>query len=122
MNIIDYIPYGKNNAISRRMLCQLTGLPDRMMRKAIEKARQQYPILNSQDGSGYFQPSSEEKPLVERWLRQERSRERAVSNSTIGAQKWLTGDCGKFTVVSSYIRGGNKTNKPERQIEGQMML
>lgn len=122
MTIIDYIPTGRENAISRRMLCNITGLPARQMRKEIERTRQQYAILNSQDGSGYFRPSPDEKPLVTRWIRQERSRERAVSNSTIGAQKWLSGDCGKFTVVSSYIRGGRKTKEPERQIEGQLRL
>lgn len=123
MTIIDYIPTGRENAISRRMLCQLTGLPDRMMRKAIERARQQYVILNSQDGSGYFQPSAEEKPLVERWIRQERRRSQKIGNSTLGAEKWLTGGAGGNTVsVHGYVRQKQKATEPERQLEGQMVL
>jgi hypothetical protein len=121
MNIIDYIPCGKDNAISRRMLCDITGLPDRMMRHEIERARKQYAILNSQDGSGYFLPSVEEKPLVERWIRQERHRSKQIGNSTLGAEKWLVGDSdGKCIAVHGYVRRKHKTAEPKRQIDGQM--
>lgn len=123
MTIIDYIPTGRENAISRRMLCQLTGFPDRQMRKEVERARQQYAILNSQDGSGYFQPSAEEKPLVERWIRQERHRSQKTGNSTLGAEKWLTGEAGGNTIaVHEYVRRKRKITEPEKQLEGQMRL
>jgi len=121
MNIIDFIPYGKDNAISRKQLCAITGLPDRMMRHEIERARKQYAILNSQDGSGYFLPSSEEKPLVERWIRQERHRSEQIGNSTLGAEKWLVGDSdGKRIAVHGYVRRKHKVAEPERQIENQL--
>ena len=123
MVIIDYIPTGRENAISRQMLCNMTGLSDRMMRHEIERARQQYAILNSQDGSGYFQPSAEEKPLVERWIRQERHRSQKIGNSTLGAEKWLTGEAGGNTIaVHGYIRRKRKISEPEKQLEGQMKL
>lgn len=37
--ILDYIPYGKQNAISRERLAQLSGMGDRWMRKEIERLR-----------------------------------------------------------------------------------
>ena len=121
MTIIDYIPIGRENAISRRMLCNITGLPDRQMRKEIERTRQQYAILNSQDGSGYYQPSAEEKPLVERWIRQERHRSQQIGNSTLGAEKWLTGGAEGNTIsVHGYVRAKHKSAGLEKQIENQL--
>lgn len=122
MNIISLIPFGQDNAISRKNLRSLCGLSDRIMRKEIEKTRREYAILNAQDGSGYFRPMPEEKPLVERWLRQERSRERSVRQSTQGAEKFLTGETPKqgAIVVRSYTRRKKADGAP--QIEGQMPL
>ena len=111
----------RENAISRRMLCNAIRLSDRMMRREIERARKQHAILNSQDGSGYFQPSAEEKPLVERWIRQERHRSKQIGNSTLGAEKWLVGDSdSKYIAVPAYVRRKHKTMELERQIDGQM--
>lgn len=120
MSIIDYIPEGQSNAISRRALCAATGLPDRMMRKEIEHARKEHAILNSQDGQGYFLPLPEERPLVLRWVRQERSRSQSVYDSTTGAEKWLAGDSGANLIkVHSYVRRRKKNGS---QIEGQVTL
>ena len=120
MNIIDYIPYGKENAVSRKQLCTITGLPDRLMRREIERARKDYVILNI-DGSGYFQPTDKEKLLVERWLRQERSRSKSIDTSTRGAEMFLAGDFGgKMIAVHGYTRRRHKDAEPIRQIDGQM--
>lgn len=57
MNIADYIPYGHENAINRRLLEQITGFDDRYNRQLIMKARNEGAvILNMEDGKGYFQP------------------------------------------------------------------
>lgn len=56
MNILDYIPTGKENAITRCELNILTGLTDRNNRELIRKAREGGAIiLNLQDGVGYYQ-------------------------------------------------------------------
>lgn len=121
MNIIDFIPYGKENAINRKRLCTLSGMPDRVMRKQIEKERGEHAILNAQDGGGYFRPLPEEKPLVERWLRQERSRGRSVEQSTRGAEKFLVGDCGTNVItVHGYVRRRHKAAEPIKQVDGQV--
>lgn len=55
MNIVDFIPTGKANAVTREQLCSLTGLRDRAVRKLIEIARIEGAIIiNAQDGAGYY--------------------------------------------------------------------
>jgi hypothetical protein len=119
MNIIDFIPYGKDNAISRKQLCAITELPDRMMRREIERARQDYAILNI-DGSGYFRPAQGEAYLTERWLRQERSRERSVRDSTRGAEKALLGTNRELIPVHSYVRRKHRGEDEKPQANGQL--
>lgn len=54
MNIIDYIPSGRDNAISRESLVLCTGLPDRHVRRLIAAARAEgEPIVGSPSG-GYY--------------------------------------------------------------------
>ncbi len=77
MNIIDYIPVGRNNAVSREMLSVATGLDDRTIRNMIHESRRESPILNMQDGRGYFLPDlndSVEVDLLETYVRQENAR------------------------------------------------
>lgn len=55
--ITDYIPFGHDNAISRKKLAQLTGLEDASMRKMIMRARLEGSVIIPRfDGGGYFQP------------------------------------------------------------------
>lgn len=57
MDIKDFIPRGKENAISREMLRTLTGCSDREIRKMIREARLNHEgsfILSSSDVSGYW--------------------------------------------------------------------
>ena len=55
MNITDYIPFGKENAVDRLFLTSVTGLRDREVRKLIQSARNRGElILNDQDGRGYY--------------------------------------------------------------------
>lgn len=122
MNIIDYIPSGKDNAISRKQLCEETGLLDRVMRREIEKARQDYAILNAQDGSGYFRPAKDESYLTERWLKQERSREKSVRDSTRGAEKALLGTNRELIPVHSYVRRKKRGEDEKPQVNGQLTL
>ena len=121
MNIIDFIPFGKDSAISRRALCLVTELPDRLMRREIERARKDYAILNI-DGSGYFRPAEDETYLIERWLRQERSRENSVRNATRGAEKALLGGSRELIHVDGYVRRKRRVASEKPQVEGQIKL
>ena len=90
MNIIDFIPFGKENAITRERLKAMTGLPDREIRDMIKKERRYRPIINMQDGDGYFQPTQEEKDYVQKWLKQETRRAKSSFRSLRGAKQFLT--------------------------------
>ena len=90
MNIIDFIPFGKENAITREQLKVLTGLPDREIRDMIKKERRYRPIINMQDGDGYFQPTQEEKDYVRKWIKQEMRRAKSSFWSLRGAKQFLT--------------------------------
>jgi biotin operon repressor len=70
--VLDAIPFGRDRAISREDLAAKTGLPDRVVRKAIEEIRRSHIILNDQDGKGYYR--SYDLADIERNYRQERAR------------------------------------------------
>jgi len=51
-----YIPVGRENAVSRNRLSEITRLNDRTVRREIEQARSRWIIIiNLQDGAGYYQ-------------------------------------------------------------------
>lgn len=74
--VLDAIPFGKENAVTREHLAARTGLPDRQVRKAIEEIRRNHIVLNDQDGKGYYR--SYDLDDIERFYRQERARALAV--------------------------------------------
>lgn len=54
-DVINYIPKGKQNAISRTQLAVLTGLPDRTNRQAIEDARRNgVMVISGSNTKGYY--------------------------------------------------------------------
>lgn len=60
MDIMTFIAKGRDNAISRQELCQLLNLPDRVVRKMIQDARERGEIiLNDQSGAGYWTSDDE---------------------------------------------------------------
>lgn len=59
MSITDYIPKGRDNAISRADLVAYTGMPDRSVRRLISAARAAgHPIVGNPDG-GYYMAETE---------------------------------------------------------------
>ena len=71
MQITDYIGIGQENAVTREQLQIRSGIKDdRKIRKLIEQARfEGIPIINNQDGSGYYITNDPEE--LERYIRQE---------------------------------------------------
>lgn len=84
VTIIDLIPVGRDNAISRDYLvtlCVQHGLvkenlkdKDRAMRDLVGEARKEYVVLNLSDGNGYYRPTLKEFLDLQRHIRQIRSR------------------------------------------------
>lgn len=85
IDIVAYIPHGEQNAISRRELVRLTGLPDREVRELIAEARYMLPIISS--GKGYYRPVTVDE--VKRWLAREKKRAISVFRSMRGAREFL---------------------------------
>ena len=83
MNIVDLIPYGKENAVNRedllnRCILHCIAYSDRGMRKQIEDARKNTVILNMQNGAGYFRPTKDDLPELRHYIAQEHDRSMAI--------------------------------------------
>lgn len=96
-NIIDLIPIGRENAISRKLLtqkCLASGLidgeckdADRQMRKLLERARLDCTILNLSDGNGYYRVSHSDLMDLQRYIRQEDKRAKSSFRNHTLARK-----------------------------------
>lgn len=92
MNIVDFIPKGSANAVTRAQLMLATGLDDRAVRDAIEKARENIGILNMSDGKGYFLPDYSnpiDRAMADKFYRQQEHRQKAIRKSNQGLKKEL---------------------------------
>lgn len=90
MNIIDYIPFGQDRAVTYPTLQNLTGLCKREVREAISRARKDIMILNMQDGKGFFRPiEGKEDNLIVRFLRQEESRNKEHNQTLAPIRKYF---------------------------------
>ena len=87
MNIINYIPKGKANAVGRKYLCSVTNLSDREVREQISRARRTTVILSC-DLGGYYLPTIEESGEVTQFVNRESKRARSIFWSLKGARDW----------------------------------
>lgn len=96
--IVELIPVGRDNAISRQDLlsrCISAGITssDRTMRELITKARMDFVILNLSNGKGYYRLDSsikaslEEMQDLQRYIRQEESRAKVTFKNISMARK-----------------------------------
>ena len=77
MNIVDFIPRGRENAIRRADLVARLNLPDRKVREMIETARKDGAlILNDQSGAGYY--ISEDLGELKRQMRSNKNRAMSI--------------------------------------------
>ena len=61
--VVDAIPFGRRNAVSRRMLASRVGMSDRETRACIEAARRDgiFIISTQESGGGYYQATEIEE-------------------------------------------------------------
>lgn len=59
MSITDYIPKGRDNAISRADLVAYTGMPDRSVRRLISAARAEGHAIVGDPNGGYYMAETE---------------------------------------------------------------
>lgn len=89
-DMLEMIPEGKADSISRKDLRLQLHVSDRILRRMLHEARQVYPILSNTGKGGYYYPASKEE--AEAYIRQ----------------------------INSYIRELNKTLPPvKRYIEAK---
>jgi hypothetical protein len=87
--ISNHIPIGRKFAITREELMGITGYDDRTIRKKICEERKELPIINLQNGEGYFIPKQDEKVLAKFFLIQEEHRLNSIYESLNGVRKFL---------------------------------
>ncbi|MBQ0074516.1 MAG: hypothetical protein KBT34_10005 [Prevotella sp.] len=78
LTIVDLIPEGRENAISREMLlakCIELDIcyNDRAMRQLIEREKKEFVIL-AREGGGYYRPTHDDMLDLNRYIRQETHR------------------------------------------------
>ena len=77
MGIETYIPFGRENAVTRTELRRITGKSDRKIREEIEQARREgHIIINNQDGRGYYRTDDPDE--IAREYRQLRRRAMSI--------------------------------------------
>lgn len=124
MQISDYIPYGKNHAISRTELTRITGLKDREVRKAIKRELGRGTvILSSAAARGYWR--TDDLAEIEAFIRESDHR-RTTEAKTIEPLRRILADRKGLDVVPvrAHYRRLHKDSTPEesKQIDGQMTL
>lgn len=87
INIADYIPEGKENAVSVGYLAAITGLSERKVREEIGYARKEKCICNFQNGKGYFIAESIED--AKRFRKQETNRLMSIWKALRGTRKFI---------------------------------
>ncbi len=76
--IFDILPAGAENAISRRELSALTGLPDRQLRRQIAEERRSGLLIlsSSESNGGYYKAANAEE--LRRYVRSMQSRSKEI--------------------------------------------
>lgn len=87
--ILPYIGTGRENAARRISLRSMSGMKDRAMREGIALLREEYPILNFQDGRGYY--LSYDPAELMRYRNQEMHRIQSAFAALRGIDKALEG-------------------------------
>ncbi len=90
MKLIEFIPYGRANAISMRTLSKRRGVDPRTLRLLIQREREQgAPICSNWEQGGYFMSANKNEARI--YYRQQRSRIRSAIAALNGVKRYLRG-------------------------------
>lgn len=115
-DILDHIPVGHDNAVTRRELMDQTGIKDRAIRDMIHYARRKIAILNLQDGKGYFIPDMnlpEERIMLVQYIQQEESGLKSIGWALKAARK-MARNCNvevEYELEQERERRGERTSE-----------
>ena len=119
MNILDYIPEGKENAVTREYLSKMTGWPDRQVRKEIKRlVTEGVPILSSSSAKGYW--LSDNIGEIEAFIRESRHRRNTESRTLNKLERMVMEKQGiRFVTVREHVRRigtGNLKNQTRFEV------
>ena len=102
--MLELIPYGKDNAITREQLVQSTGLSDRAVRREIERLRESGEvILSSSQHKGYWQ--SDDEMEIDAYRNELKARERSLARTNRNIIRKLYERTGQeYTTVREHER------------------
>lgn len=114
MELLRYIPRGRENAVTRQQLANLTGKPDRAIRKEIERLRHAgVAIVSLSDAKGYW--LTDDLGEIEQFLRETNARERTSRRTTYLLRKMVAQARGyQLVPVRAHLRRIKTT-----EIDGQ---
>ena len=109
IDITEYIPYGRKNAVSRHELQRRTGLPDRTVRALIEDARRKGAhILSSSADKGYWKSNNVGE--IKEFLRESDGRIRKTAQTVEALRRYVAEQEG------AHFRHLQKPKMPKEQI------
>ena len=116
IDITEYIPYGRKNAVSRHELQRRTGLPDRTVRALIEDARRKGAhILSSRADKGYWKSNNVGE--IKEFLRESDGRIRKTAQTVEALRRYVAEQEGEDVVpVRAHFRHLQKPKMPKEQI------
>lgn len=100
IKITDLIPYGYDNAISRKDLviqaeqnhlvegATLVEM-DRLVRRLVQKARERGTVILYRNQGGYYQPTNDDEKHIRRYIASERAKAQTLYRETYYAEKLL---------------------------------
>ena len=88
----EHIPIGRENAVTRRQLCELTGMNDREVRRQISELRSvddgtELVIVSLSNGRGYYRSSNPDE--IRHFIAEMQKRNRMVNQAITIAKRTL---------------------------------
>ncbi len=88
MNISDFIPVGRSNAILMKTLSERKGIKPRECRRWVQREREQgAPICSDWEHDGYYLPLNVSEALI--YLRQQNARIKSARAALRGVKKYI---------------------------------
>ena len=121
MNIANYIPRGRENAITRRELADLTHIPDRQIRELVKRANKELAgkgeaILSSSNKAGYW--ISDDPAEIRAYIAESDRRIKTQLQNDLPVRQILTGH-NEMILVRPYMRRLHAEEPEEPELTGQ---
>jgi len=85
--LIDMIPTGKEDSISRADLAKQLNIPDRSVRELIHEARKNSPILSNTSKGGYYLPANKDE--ANEFIQQQYSYISNINQTIPSVRRWM---------------------------------